>query len=69
MPSRHREGGEHEMHIDTHRRLAADRIEELRADARRARHQRERRAQRVSEAGRAFSRREWRGLVHALVAR
>jgi hypothetical protein len=57
------------MHIDMQRQLAADRIQELRADARRARHQRERRAQRASEAGRAFSRREWRGLIHALVAR
>jgi hypothetical protein len=57
------------MYIEMHRQLAADRVEELRADASRARHQRERRAQRAAEAGQAFSRREWRGLIQALVAR
>jgi hypothetical protein len=57
------------MHIEMQRQVAADRIEELRADARRARRQGERRAQRASEAGRALSRRKWRGLIHALVAR
>ena len=69
MPSLHPEGGEHDMHSDMQRQLAADRIQELRADARRARRQRERRAQRASEASQAMARREWRVLVQALMAR
>jgi hypothetical protein len=57
------------MHIDMQQQLVADRIEELRADAQRVRHQRARRAQRSAEASQALSRREWRVLIHALVAR
>jgi hypothetical protein len=57
------------MHIDMRRQLVADRIEELRADAQRARHQRVRRSQRAAEAGQALAHREWRVLIHALVAR
>jgi hypothetical protein len=54
------------MHDYMLQQLAADRVAELRADARRARHQRVRRAQRASEASRAKVEREWRILVHAL---
>jgi hypothetical protein len=57
------------MHEDRYRQLVADRVGELRADAHRVRHQRERRAQRASEAGQALARREWRVLVDALLAR
>ena len=57
------------MHIDMKWQLAADHIAELRADAQRARNQRARRARRASEASQALSRREWRILVHALLAR
>jgi hypothetical protein len=57
------------MHGFMPEQLAADRVAALKADARRARHQRERRAQRASEASQAFARREWRVLLHALVAR
>jgi hypothetical protein len=57
------------MHIDMRQQLAADHIAELRADAQRARHQRARRARRASEASQALARREWRILVHALLAR
>jgi hypothetical protein len=57
------------MHVDMKRQLAADRVAELRAEAHRARHQRVRRARRATEAGRAIARREWRVLVHALLAR
>ncbi|MFL6267695.1 MAG: hypothetical protein ACJ75C_16820 [Actinomycetes bacterium] len=46
--------------------LAADRVAELRADARRVRYQRVRRDQRASEASKARIEREWRILVHAL---
>ena len=57
------------MHVYMNRQLAADRISELRADAHRARLQRVRRDRRASEAGQALARREWRVLVHALLAR
>jgi hypothetical protein len=57
------------MHVELQRQLAADRVAELRADARRVRHQRVRRTRRASEAGQALARREWRVLVHALLAR
>jgi hypothetical protein len=57
------------MHVYMKQQLAADRVAELRADAYRARHQRVRRAQRAAEASQALARREWRVLVHALVAR
>jgi hypothetical protein len=57
------------MHLYTMQQLAADRVAELRADAQRARHQRVRRARRASEAGQAMTRRDWRVLVHALLAR
>jgi hypothetical protein len=57
------------MHVFMMQQLAADHIAELRADARRVRHQRVRRAQRASEASQALARREWRILVHALRAR
>ena len=57
------------MHTQTRQQLIDDHLAELRADARRARHQRVRRAQRSSEAGQALARREWRVLVHALLAR
>jgi|Tabmets5t2r1_1033131.scaffolds.fasta_scaffold23815_4 hypothetical protein len=54
------------MHVYMLQQLADDRVAELRADARRARHQRVRRAQRASEASKAKVEREWRILVHAL---
>jgi hypothetical protein len=57
------------MHVYIEQQLAADRVEELRADAHRARHQRVRRAERVSEASQAGERREWRVLLYALLAR
>jgi hypothetical protein len=57
------------MHVYVKQQLAADRVSELRADAQRARHQRVRRDRRASEAGQALARREWRVLVHALLAR
>jgi hypothetical protein len=57
------------MHVHMEQQLVADRVAELRADAQRARHQRVRRARRASEARRALARREWRVLVHALLAR
>jgi hypothetical protein len=57
------------MHFEMKRQLAADRIAELRADAQRARNQRVRRAERASEASQALAKREWRILVHALLAR
>ena len=57
------------MHTQMKQQLVADHIAELRADAQRVRRQRARRAQRSSAAGSALARREWRGLVHALLAR
>ena len=57
------------MHPQMMQQLAADHMAELRADARRARHQRVLRAQRSSEAGQSPARRQWRVLVHALLAR
>ena len=57
------------MHVYMKQQLAADRVEGLRADAHRARRQRVRRAERVSEASQAVARREWRVLLHALLAR
>ena len=57
------------MHVFMNQQLVSDRKAELRADAHRARNQRARRTQRASEAGQALARREWRGLVQALVTR
>jgi hypothetical protein len=57
------------MHVYMKQQLVADRVAELRAEAHRSRHQRVRRAQRASEASQAFARREWRVLIHALLAR
>ena len=57
------------MHVYMTQQLAQDRVAELRADAHRARHQRVRRARRVSKAGQAVAQREWRVLVQALLAR
>jgi hypothetical protein len=57
------------MHVYMKQQLVADRVSELRADAHRVRHQRVRRARRASEASQALARREWRVLVHALLAR
>jgi hypothetical protein len=57
------------MHVYMQQQLAADRVAELRAEAQRSRHQRVLRARRASEARQAFARREWRVLVHALLAR
>ena len=57
------------MHVYMKQQLAVDRVAELRADARRAQHQRVHRARRASEASQALARREWRILVHALLAR
>jgi hypothetical protein len=57
------------MHVDMKQQLANDRVAELRADAHRARHQQVRRARRAAEASQAFARREWRVLIHALLAR
>ena len=57
------------MHVYMKQQLAADRVAELRADAHRARDEHGRRARRTSEASQALARREWRVLVHALLAR
>jgi hypothetical protein len=57
------------MHVYMKQQLVEDHLAELRADAQRARHQRARRAERATEAGQALGRREWRVLVHALLAR
>ena len=57
------------MHVYLRQQLAADRVADLRAEAHRARHRRARRARRTAEAGQALARREWRILVHALLAR
>jgi hypothetical protein len=57
------------MHVYMKQQLAADRVAELRAEAHRMRHQRARRARRSAEAGQALARREWRVLIHALLAR
>ena len=57
------------MHLQMKQQLVADHLADLRAEAQRARQQRARRAERSSEAGQARARREWRGLVHALLAR
>ena len=57
------------MHLQMRQQLVADHLAELRADAQRARHQRVLHAQRSSEASQALARREWRVLVHALLAR
>jgi len=57
------------MHVYMKRQLVEDHVAELRADAQRARHQRDRRVERSSEASQALARREWRVLVHALLAR
>jgi len=62
-------GGEHEMHVYMKQQLVEDHLAELRADSQRARHQRDRRVERSSEASQALARREWRVLVHALLAR
>jgi hypothetical protein len=57
------------MHVYMKQQLAADRVAELRADAVRARNQRVHSARRASEARQALARREWRVLIHALLAR
>jgi hypothetical protein len=57
------------MHVYMKQQLAADRVAELRASAHQARHQRVRRARRAAESRQAFARREWRVLIHALLAR
>ena len=57
------------MHVYMKQQLVHDHVAELRADAQRARHQRDRRVERTSEASQALARREWRVLVHALLAR
>ena len=57
------------MHVQMKQQLVADHLAELRAEAQRDRHRRVRRARRSSEASQALARREWRVLVHALLAR
>ena len=57
------------MHMQMKQQLVADHLAELQAEAQRARHQRVLRAERSKEASRALARREWRVLVHALLAR
>ena len=57
------------MHVYMLQQLAADRLDELRADAQRVRHQHVLHAPRVDEADQAPVRRKWRVLVHALLAR
>ena len=57
------------MHVYMKRQLVEDHVAELRADAQRARHRHDRRVERSSEASQALARREWRVLVHALLAR
>ena len=57
------------MHTPMKQQLVADHLAELRADAQRARNQRVLRAQRSSEADQSLARRQWRVLVHALLAR
>ena len=56
------------MHVYMLQQLAADRVAELREDAQRVRHQRVFHARRV-EADQTPVRRNWRVLVHALLAR
>jgi hypothetical protein len=57
------------MHVLTKQQLVEDHMARLRADAQRVRHRRDHRAERASEASEALSRREWRVLVQALLAR
>jgi hypothetical protein len=57
------------MHVLMTQQLVEDHMARLRADAQRVRHQRDHRAERASEASQALSRREWRVLVQALLAR
>ena len=57
------------MHVLMQQQLVEDHMARLRADAQRVRHQRDHRAERASEASEALSRREWRVLVQALLAR
>ena len=57
------------MHDVMLQQLAADRVAELRADARRARHRHVRRARRAAERGQSMARRQWRGLLEGLMAR
>jgi hypothetical protein len=57
------------MHVYMKQQLVEDHVAELRADAQRARHRHDRRVERSSEASQALARREWRVLVHALLAR
>jgi hypothetical protein len=57
------------MHVYMLQQLAADRAAELRADAQRVRHQRVLHARRAAEADQTPVRRNWRVLVHALLAR
>ena len=57
------------MHVHMQQQLVQDRVAELRADTQRARHQPVRRAQRASETDQSLTRRQWRVLVQALMAR
>jgi hypothetical protein len=57
------------MHVYMQQQLVEDRVAELWADAQRARHQRVCRAQRTSEADQSLTRRQWRVLIQALMAR
>jgi hypothetical protein len=54
------------MFVELQRQLVADRVDELQADARRARQRRERRAHRAAEARESRARREWQALVDAI---
>ena len=57
------------MHVDMMRQLAADRVEELAAGSRRARHLRVHRAGLATKADQAPAKREWRGVPQELFAR
>ena len=57
------------MHNFMLQQLAADRVAELRADAQRARNHRGHRVRRASESHESLARRQWRVLVHGLMAR
>ena len=57
------------MHNFMLEQLTADRVAELRADAQRVRNHRVHRVRRASEPRESPARRQWRVLVHNLMAR
>jgi hypothetical protein len=57
------------MHNFMLQQLTADRVAELRVDAQQLRNHRARRVQRAFEQRKSLARRQWRVLVHDLMAR